>query len=125
MFGDRIAAHAGRRRRFELVIGTDGLHSALRVMVFGAARAVHPAPRAGAGLLTRRTVTGMTTVIRATRVLLILLLALLVTSFVVALATSGTGWLEKLVLLLLIAGCVYAAAKVSTMSAWVVQRLRH
>jgi hypothetical protein len=67
----------------------------------------------------------MTTVVRATRVLLILLLALLAISFVMALGTSSTGLLEKFVLLLLIAGCVYAAAKVTTLSAWMVQRLRH
>src|SRR6185437_13659369 len=47
VFGDRIAAltqdpdgvevtfASGDRRRFELVIGADGLHSALRAMVFG------------------------------------------------------------------------------------------
>ena len=73
----------------------------------------------------RRTVKSMTTVVRATRVLLILLLALLTISFVMALGTSSTGLLEKVVLLLLIAGCVYAAAKVTTVSAWMVQRLRH
>jgi hypothetical protein len=33
--------------------------------------------------------------------------------------------LEKVVLLLLIGVCVYAAAKVSTLSEWIVQRLRH
>ncbi len=73
----------------------------------------------------RRTVTSMTTVVRATRVLLILLLALLAISFVMALGTSSTGFLEKFVLLLLIAGCVYAAAKITTLSAWMVQRLLH
>ena len=47
VFGDRIAElnqdadgvdvtfASGDRRRFELVIGADGLHSALRAMVFG------------------------------------------------------------------------------------------
>ncbi len=47
VFGDRIAEltqdadgvdvtfHGGRRQRFDLVIGADGLHSALREMVFG------------------------------------------------------------------------------------------
>ena len=72
-----------------------------------------------------RTVTSMTTVVRATRVLLILLLALLAISFVMAVGTSSTGSLEKFVLLLLIAGCVYAAAKITTLSAWMMQRLRH
>jgi hypothetical protein len=67
----------------------------------------------------------MTTVVRATRVLLILLLAVMVISFVMALGTSNAGLLEKLVLLLLIGGCVYAAAKITTLSSWMVQRLRH
>jgi 2-polyprenyl-6-methoxyphenol hydroxylase-like FAD-dependent oxidoreductase len=47
VFGDRIAEltqdadgvdvtfATGQQRRFELVIGADGLHSALRAMVFG------------------------------------------------------------------------------------------
>ena len=73
----------------------------------------------------RRTVAGMTTVVRATRVLLILMLAMLAVSFVMGLGTSSTGWLEKVVLLLLIGGCIYAAAKVSTLSERVVARLRH
>jgi len=72
-----------------------------------------------------RTVTSMITVVRATRVLLILLLAMLAISFDMALGTSSTGSLERFVLLLLIAGCVYAAAKANTVSAWMVQRLRH
>lgn len=67
----------------------------------------------------------MTTVVRATRALVILLLALLAISFVMALGTSSAGVLEKFVLLLLIAGCVYAAGKVTALSAWMVQRLRH
>jgi hypothetical protein len=53
------------------------------------------------------------------------MLALLVISLVIGLGTPGTGWLEKAVLLVLIAGCVYAAAKVSAMSACMVQRLHH
>lgn len=73
----------------------------------------------------RRNVTRMTIVLRATRVLLILLLALLAISFVMALGTPSTGLLEKFFLLLLIAGCVYAGAKVTTVSAWMGQRLRH
>jgi len=73
----------------------------------------------------RRTVGSMITVVRATRVLLILILALLVVSLVMGLGTWSTGVLEKVVLLLLIGVCVYAAAKVSTLSEWMVQRLRH
>jgi hypothetical protein len=67
----------------------------------------------------------MLTAIRATRVLLILMLALLTLSFVMALGTSSTGLLEKAILLLLIGGCVYLAAKVTTLSEWMVHRLRH
>jgi hypothetical protein len=67
----------------------------------------------------------MITVVRATRVLLILLLAMVAISFIIALRTSSAGLLERFVLLLLIAGCVYAAAKATTVSAWMVQRLRH
>jgi hypothetical protein len=67
----------------------------------------------------------MTTVVRATRVLLILLLATLTVSFVMGLGTSNTGWLEKAVLVLLIGGCVYAAAKVTTLSERLAERLRH
>jgi len=58
-------------------------------------------------------------------VLLTLMLAMLTISFIMALGTSNTGLLEKVVLLLLIGGLVYAAAKVTSLSEWVVQRLRH
>ena len=57
--------------------------------------------------------------------LLTLMLAMLTISFIMALGTSNTGLLEKVVLLLLIGGLVYAAAKVTSLSDWVVQRLRH
>jgi hypothetical protein len=67
----------------------------------------------------------VTTVIRVTRVLLVLGLAVLTISLIIGLGTSGTGMLEKLVLVLLIGGCVYAAAKVTTLSAWLVQHLTH
>ena len=67
----------------------------------------------------------MTTLVRATRVLLILVLAALAISFVMGLATSSTGGLEKVVLLFLLGGCVFAAAKISTVSERMVQRLRH
>ena len=67
----------------------------------------------------------MTTLVRVTRVLLILMLAMLVTSFVMALGTSDTGVLEKIVVLLLIGGCVYAAAKVTALSHWMLHRLHH
>jgi hypothetical protein len=56
------------------------------------------------------------TVVRVARVLLIIALAFMTISFVMALGTIGTGLLEKAVLLVLIGGCVYAAAKVTTLS---------
>jgi len=59
-------------------------------------------------------------------VLLILMLTLLTVSFVMAIGTSSTGWAEQVVLLLLVGGCVYAAAKVTTLSEHLVHRLaRH
>jgi hypothetical protein len=67
----------------------------------------------------------MSMLVRATRVLIILMLAMLVISFVMALGTSGTGSYEKAVLLLLIGGCVYAAARVTALSQWMLHRLHH
>ena len=55
--------------------------------------------------------------------LLILLLALMAISFVMGVGISSTGLVEKVVLLLLIGGCVYAAAKVTTVSEWLGRRL--
>jgi hypothetical protein len=66
------------------------------------------------------------TVVKVIRVLLILMLAVLTISLVMALGTDNTGWIEKAVLLTLIAGCVYAAAKVTTLGERFVHRLaRH
>lgn len=74
----------------------------------------------------RSTVTSVTTAVRAIRVLLVLMLAMLAVSLVMGVGTSDTGWAEKVVLLILIAGCVYAAAKVTALSEWVAHRLaRH
>jgi sterol desaturase/sphingolipid hydroxylase (fatty acid hydroxylase superfamily) len=67
----------------------------------------------------------MSTLVRATRVLLILMLAMLVISLVMAVAASDTGLLEKVVLLLLIGGCLYAAARVTELSQWLLHRLHH
>ncbi len=67
----------------------------------------------------------MTAVVRATRVLLILVLAVLVISFGIGLGTSTTGLIEKVVLILLIGGCVYAAAKITALTERVVHRLQH
>ena len=55
--------------------------------------------------------------------LLILTLALLAISFVVGVGTPSTGSFEKIVLLLLIGVSVYAAAKITALSEWLVHRL--
>lgn len=68
----------------------------------------------------------MTTVVKVARVLLILALAVLTVSLVMALGSDNTGWVEKVVLATVIAGCLYAAAKVSTLSERFAHRLaRH
>ena len=54
--------------------------------------------------------------VRLARVLFLLLLAFLTVSLVIGLGASGTGAIEKLVLLALIAGCVFLAAKVSMLA---------
>ena len=59
---------------------------------------------------------GVITLVRLARVLALLLLAFFTVSLVIALGTSGTGVIEKVVLLALIAGCVLLAAKVSTLA---------
>jgi hypothetical protein len=51
--------------------------------------------------------------VRLARVLALLLLAVFTVSLVIGLGTSDTGVIEKVVLLALIAGCVFLAAKVS------------
>jgi glycine cleavage system regulatory protein len=56
----------------------------------------------------------VTTVVRLARVLLLLALAGFVVVLVIALASSGTGAIEKLVLAVVIAGCVLLAAKLSS-----------
>lgn len=55
--------------------------------------------------------------------LLLLVLAVVAVELAIGLGTSDTGPVEKVVLLLLLGGCVYAAAKVSTVTDWVVHRL--
>ena len=62
---------------------------------------------------------------RLARVLLILVIAFFTVSFVIGLGTPNTGAIEKVVLLALIAGCVFLAAKVSTLAAKVETRLQH
>jgi hypothetical protein len=61
------------------------------------------------------------TVVKVVRVLPILMLAVLTISLVMAVGTDDTGWIEKVALVALIAGCVYAAAKVTTLSERFVQ----
>lgn len=62
----------------------------------------------------RRTVEDVITLIRLARVLVTLALAALAISLVVGVMRPETGVLEKVVLFVLFAGCVFLAAKVST-----------
>ena len=64
------------------------------------------------------------TLVRLARVLLVLFLALFTVSFVIGLGTPETGAIEKVVLLALIAGCVFLAAKVSTLATKAQARLQ-
>jgi hypothetical protein len=64
------------------------------------------------------------TLVRVARVLVLLLLAFVAVSLVVGLGTSGTGAVEKVALLALIAGCVFLAAKVSTLATRAQARLQ-
>jgi len=65
----------------------------------------------------------MATLVRAVRVLLILVLAVMVLELVTAILRPETGVVEKVVLVALVAGCVYAAAKVLAMSARLLRRV--
>lgn len=71
----------------------------------------------------RRTVSRVIAVVRVARVLLMLVLALLAISFVMGVGTSSTGPAEKVALVLLIGGCVYAAARITVASEWLAHRL--
>jgi hypothetical protein len=65
-------------------------------------------------------------VIRLARIFLLIVLALMTLSFVMALGTPDTGLVEQVALLALIGGCVYLAAKLSTAADWAVRRFaRH
>ena len=57
--------------------------------------------------------------------LVLLALAVMTVSFVMGVGTSTTGPVEKVALLLMICGCVYAAAKVTDWSDRLVHRLSH
>lgn len=61
--------------------------------------------------------------VRIGRVLLIMALAFMTLSLVMGIGTSTTGPLEKLALLFLIGGCVFVAAKLTTLSERIVHRL--
>jgi hypothetical protein len=62
---------------------------------------------------------------RLLRVLLLLLLATAVVSLTMALMSAETGYAEKLVLIGMIAGCVYLAARVPTYVQRLQARLHH
>lgn len=58
------------------------------------------------------------------RGLLILVLALVTVSSIIGIGGSATGAVEKLVLLALIAGCIFVAALVSKFATRTVERLQ-
>jgi hypothetical protein len=64
------------------------------------------------------------TIVRLVRLAIMLVLVLLTVSFVVGIGTGTTGWLEKLVLIGLIAVCVYLAARVSAAATRLQTRLQ-
>lgn len=70
-----------------------------------------------------RSVVRVITVVRVARVLLMIVLALLAISLVMSVGTTSTGPVEKVVLVLLIGGCVYAAARLTAAAEWLVHRL--
>jgi hypothetical protein len=63
--------------------------------------------------------------VRVARMALILVLAFLTISFVIGVGRPETGPVEKVVLFSMIGACVYAAAKVSTLTEWALRRLAH
>ena len=65
----------------------------------------------------------MVALVRVGRVLVILVLALLTISFVIGVGRPETGPVEKVVLLALVAGCVFLAARVSSWAADAQERL--
>jgi hypothetical protein len=56
--------------------------------------------------------------------MLLLLIATFTVAFVIGVAGSETGAVEKLALLVLIAGCVFLAAKISTLASKAQERLQ-
>jgi len=83
-------------------------------------RKIPDLPRRAAEAYFQRVITS----VRLVRVLLILVLALLTVSFVISVGSSETGAAEKLVLLALIAGCIFVAARVSKFATRTQERLR-
>jgi hypothetical protein len=65
----------------------------------------------------------MVTLIRIARVLLLLTLAYVMVILVIALTTTGTGVLEKAILVMLVVGCVPLAAVLTTWTRRVEKRL--
>ncbi|MBA2697608.1 MAG: hypothetical protein H0U61_02410 [Nocardioidaceae bacterium] len=61
--------------------------------------------------------------VRAARVILLLVVAALTVSLVVSMGSSGTGPVEKIVLVALIAACVVLAAKLTSVATAVEKRL--
>jgi hypothetical protein len=67
---------------------------------------------------------GVIALVRLARVLALLFLAFLTVSLVIGLGTSETGVIEKAVLVVLMAGCVFLAAKVTTFATRAQARLQ-
>jgi len=65
----------------------------------------------------------MVVLVRAARVILLLVVAALTVSLVVSMGSSGTGPVEKIVLVALIAACVVLAAKLTSAATAVEKRL--
>ena len=73
---------------------------------------------------TKEYVQSVITLVRLVRVLLIVILALFAISFVIGIASLGTGAAEKIALLALIAGCIFAAAQISKSATRTRERLQ-
>ena len=95
-------------------------HAAVRSRPHGGQRKQADLPRD----LREAYLAGVMALVRVVRVLVLLLLAVFTVSLVIGLGTSGTGVIEKVVLLALIAGCVFLAAKVSELATRVQARLQ-
>jgi hypothetical protein len=78
-------------------------------------------PRPAAGVTST-----LVNLVRLARVLLILVLALFTLSFVMGIGSPETGAIEKVVLVTLIAGCIFLATQVSRLASRLQERLlRH